>query len=301
MFNIVLLHVQNQCITQPFAHCPAQGSSTNSSMASTTKPELPKKKARFVTAQPHTPYNIRANRESSNRRSYKDIVEILVGEDQKYCVHREVITKRSLFFEAALSKRWREGQTSEPLKLPEDDADIFDLYLHCIYTNTVDIGDLDRAFNGERYLNYNDPGYMRLARLYSLADRVQDTDTADLVMNALLQYDDEHKDCLPGEEVINFAMHCTTNTSPLRRFIIDLYGYTADAAAFEILGEATEIPGLFLANVLTRKAQLEEDGLAPLRTPDFVGEVVAENSCLYHQHDGTKPACNKLWKGRGLK
>lgn len=53
-----------------------------------------------------------------------------------FAIHRSLITIRSLFFKAALSGTWAEAK-ERIVRLPEDNAATFHVYVHFLYTNEI--------------------------------------------------------------------------------------------------------------------------------------------------------------------
>ena len=51
-------------------------------------------------------------------------------------VHNDLICARSPVFNAACSERWTTS-SQKPIELPEDSAEIFDIYLSCVYRDKV--------------------------------------------------------------------------------------------------------------------------------------------------------------------
>jgi hypothetical protein len=64
------------------------------------------------------------------------MVTIQVGlesNDAKIVAHESFLTMRSEFFRRAMNGAWEEADT-RVVKLPEDDPDIFALYINYVYT-----------------------------------------------------------------------------------------------------------------------------------------------------------------------
>lgn len=68
-------------------------------------------------------------------RSFKGrSIEVLVGPSPPtiFSVHENLIRSSSAFFDAATRGVWKESAARQVL-LPEDDPEIFELYLHWLY------------------------------------------------------------------------------------------------------------------------------------------------------------------------
>lgn len=69
--------------------------------------------------------------------SFREDIEVLFGPDEeRFIIHKDIICPRSTLFEAACSERWSKAKT--PIKLPEEDADVFNIYVYCIYKDKIE-------------------------------------------------------------------------------------------------------------------------------------------------------------------
>ena len=65
------------------------------------------------------------------RLSFTDTIEVLVGKEQRaFLLHKDIISERAPFFEAACSERWLDG--SKPVLMPDDDALTINIWLSCV-------------------------------------------------------------------------------------------------------------------------------------------------------------------------
>lgn len=90
-------------------------------------------------------------------------MKLVVGSSKvKFSVHKEMLCGVSSFFKSALNGSFREGR-EQTITLPEDDPDIFDLFVQWLYTKNYEIqgsdGRLDQTF------------YTEAVQLYCLADK----------------------------------------------------------------------------------------------------------------------------------
>ncbi|GAB7333364.1 hypothetical protein MBLNU13_g04980t1 [Cladosporium sp. NU13] len=100
-----------------------------------------------------------------------DLVTLLIGHDeQELVVYGHLMARTSEFFEAALKKEWKEGQTCA-IKLPEEDTKTTMHYLDFVCgqglpTREIKVyGDIDEEDREE---------YLVLAELYAFGERVLD-------------------------------------------------------------------------------------------------------------------------------
>lgn len=76
---------------------------------------------------------------------------MIVGESsKKYRLHKKLLCYHSTFFAAAFNGNFQEGITGE-LKLPEDDAKAFDIFVHWLYSGSLPIYQSLREQLGEPF------------------------------------------------------------------------------------------------------------------------------------------------------
>lgn len=97
-----------------------------------------------------------------------------------FTVHESLLISRSLFFKKALNGPWTEA-TSRVVRLAGDDAGVFHHYVHLLYTDNIAvssfrISDVPNGLQGERLV---------LAKLYVLAEKLQDTKTKRKALSAV--------------------------------------------------------------------------------------------------------------------
>lgn len=155
---------------------------------------------------------------------------MLVGTEpnqRRFSVHRDIITKRSKFFEAARSERWTKDP-SKPVDLKHHEPEIFAMYLHCIYFDqvqetTADYTDIDtvkEAPSGRRQ-EVADGMFEARVKLYLLADEMQDRPSTNLVINDLARLT-ASLSLYPSGRAVGLAYASSLEGSPLRRLLVDL-------------------------------------------------------------------------------
>ncbi|KAJ4313386.1 hypothetical protein N0V94_006970 [Neodidymelliopsis sp. IMI 364377] len=161
----------------------------------------------------------------AKRIKFNDHIRIEVGpEDQKetFVTNGDLLTTRSLFFKKALFGEWKEAH-DRMVKLPDNDAGVFALYMHFVHTNELAVGT-------NRVPQDADVGYEQFAlmQIYVLAEQLQDIKTKNAVLKAILHGTNkkrEHDGCryYPGEEAINILYKGTPPGSPARKLLVDMY------------------------------------------------------------------------------
>lgn len=207
-------------------------------------------------------------------KSFKDHVIVLVGpKEVKFMAHTEVICARSTFFKAACSNKWN---SSDSVKLPEDDPDVFDCYIRCLYENTT-----CRAGNDEKV-------FLRSVRSWILADKLGDSRSANLFIDSLIAYSDEAK-VLPTPQCTSFALANTAATSPLRRLMVDYRVH--ECTLTQVKQEINDLAWDVLAAMVLEHRRIEETCPDISVNAAFRWVLSAQPRCHYHLHDEANPSC----------
>lgn len=159
-----------------------------------------------------------ANRSLS--RTDDDTIAVSVGSQRKrFLVHELLVRDTVPFFDAAFKGRWK-GSKERKSDLPEDNPDIFKIYLHWLYTGKLltkkgDDKRVDRLESGTKRSTY--PKWNRLSDLYRLANRLLDDDAKDCV-DAMLELERE-RDVIYAHWA-TLAYPLSIDGSPVRRLLI---------------------------------------------------------------------------------
>lgn len=214
--------------------------------------------------------------------SFGDEVEILVGsKEDRFVVHRAILTARSSFFKAACSDTW--NSNNEALKLPEDEPKIFQLYLEYVY-ETSNAGIIEGSSD-----NMADR-----TKIYVLADKLGDIKSMNAIIDDFLLDSDLYKD-LPSERSVRVAFKQTTESSPLRRLLVDYYVHEAHRTSWN--KELLKMPRAFLEAVLMQQRLLQDEYRDATIRETFKLKVSERVDCYYHKHDETCPS-RKCLKSR---
>jgi hypothetical protein len=218
-----------------------------------------------------------------------DYIEVLVGKHRKsFSVHKNIVCARSPFFAAACSERWIESK-SKSIELPEDDPDVFDIYLHCVYTNCVDVGDTEEALESEDGFDEHERECLRLLNTYILADKVGDVITSNMVIDEIILMSEE-TDLLPSSKVTGIAASTAPPETPIYQLYLDFYVYEAGVSAIQTFKRGY-VPEAFMLSVLEEKTKLSEDNRTVKIEDVFEYGFTTNHKCRYHRHDNEHPRC----------
>lgn len=153
------------------------------------------------------------------REAYEgQIIKVLVGaNDHEFQIHKEILTKTSGYFASYLSGRWN---VSDAVKPPDPDIDVqtFRLYVHWLYTNEIDLWDLDTMSDAA------DPQFSlraaQLAKLYCLGDVLEERALRNQVMSRFLNLSGSAQ-WAPAAEAFRIAWDKTRTDSLLCKFLVD--------------------------------------------------------------------------------
>ncbi|KAF1950252.1 hypothetical protein CC80DRAFT_598274 [Byssothecium circinans] len=143
---------------------------------------------------------------------------------QVFWMHEAPLVQRSHFFAMALNGNWKESD-EKIVVLPDDDPEIFKLYLGLIFTNRVYV--VKKKAEDVDYLAHSEHEYGRLCELYILAEKLQDATSKNLLIDAILarsrQVDGDGMLRYPNSGIVAMVYDNTPESSPLRRLLVDFY------------------------------------------------------------------------------
>lgn len=225
-------------------------------------------------------------------------MQVLVGEGkQPFWVHKHEICSRSEFFKAACSERLTKPGETTTIELLEEDYNIFDIYLRCIYKDRVDIGDktvqIHGEARGEEFFAFEDEH--RLVKAYILAEKLLDAISANLFIDEMISL------CVQGnllfyKNIANLVENSSTTESCMRKLMIDVLINAEELDDIKAVCELNSIPKDFISEILIKQSELFYEG--PGANPDFLEGL---SKCCYHQHTALRPRCGKDCQKRNIK
>ncbi|KAF2443933.1 hypothetical protein P171DRAFT_444196 [Karstenula rhodostoma CBS 690.94] len=187
------------------------------------------------------------------------VVTILVGppeQNQTFFIHKDLIVRRAPFFRNALGSDWAESDQNT-VKLPEDDPSTFFLYIQLLYTGTLS-------------LKGADPEFTKLINLYILAEKLQDVETRNIVMDTLLATvfppeGEGRTGYLPNLENVQLIFDGTPEGSPLREYVVDVYAHGVSHQRMQARSKHIENPPEFLLMLAVKLMKLRDAKSLPSR------------------------------------
>jgi hypothetical protein len=220
-------------------------------------------------------------------------------EKQRFSVCHDVLTKRSGFFEVVRSPRWSSGPHI-PTDLSDHDPQEFSDYLHLVYTGEIispdakvsqwcDAGRSDDAF--EDVCDQLHSHYEALAKMYILADKLEDLTSSNMIMDGIIEFSDRVTR-VPEPKLIRYIYDHTPPNSPLRTMIRDKIIHEVQADHFENLTEA-DYPQQLLFDIAKEFLKLKSDRVdgGELVSDVYEKYLSERNTCHYHQHNDKHPKC----------
>lgn len=208
-----------------------------------------------------------------HRSDFIDTFEVLVGQpnqQKSFTIHKNIICRRSAFFKAARSTCWTDAK--KPTKLPGDQPAVFAAYLTCVYTNKVPVlKEWEEDF-----------------ALYVLADKLQDTVSANLIMDSIT--DQITQSFVPDVPTMGHAFDDTHENSSLRKLMVHVAVHQHSEQMF-VVGE--ECNANFLMAICREYARITDPSNVYGADSSFavdVREQVEMNRCYFHQHNEEFPA-----------
>ena len=205
------------------------------------------------------------------------VIAVRVGAEPKhtdFSVHENLIRLSSPFFEAALSRDWKESQ-EKIVKLPGCNAHAFRIYVQWLYTGQL---------HTKLQFNHTSPNdgqweWANLVKAYLLGDYLQDIDFKDTIMDAMIDWANEAtRECsdAPPHSSVEVYQH-TRDGSPLRKVTLDFTTWRL-TNNFPVSMNEYQFPSDFLTAVVTSLTERIRTG--KVVRPNFMDKKY----CYYHCH-----------------
>ncbi|KAF2766627.1 hypothetical protein EJ03DRAFT_384517 [Teratosphaeria nubilosa] len=197
---------------------------------------------------------------SSSPVDFKGYFKVHVGPDKvEFVVHANIVVPRSPFFEAASSKRWTAGRPGKPFELLDEAPEVFSDYLQLIYQNRVA---REIPILLDKYI-----------KLYCMADKLGDLDSANVVMDKMMFFTKE----TPTESAVKLAYEGTVDRSPMRRIMVHTYLGRPLPPQFEL----KKLPREFLEDLLKEVAEVKASKPKSSVSEAFSSPMANRPKCEY--------------------
>jgi hypothetical protein len=175
-------------------------------------------------------------------------VDIVVGAQQEvFSVHERLVRASSSFFDKAMAGDWKESQ-QRTIHLPDDEPEIFALYVHWLYYGTLPV------FCDEPGLPGNSE-YLNLVKAYVLGDKILDSRYQDEAIDAIVEKcqskAQDGANWFPVGEVIRYAFDNTNESAPIRELLVDMYAIHGKRIWLQDWAEPANVPQPFLFKLAT--------------------------------------------------
>ncbi|KAE8449972.1 hypothetical protein EG329_007111 [Mollisiaceae sp. DMI_Dod_QoI] len=205
-----------------------------------------------------------------------EIVDIFVGPQQKHFkVHKKLLCKKVPYFHKMFLGGFKEA-IEHTARLPDDDPDVFDLFLDWLYRGDLHPADMSKQPPASSPVP-------KLIELYGFAEKICMNDLIDYTMTSIITRS-RHDKVMPRLSSIKLAYQVTSPGSPLRSWISRCYLYS-------LLNGSTTTHAATLdgfSNAMSSSNDLQKDVLRLIYFGDAKTRAskapVYENPCLYHMH-----------------
>ncbi|KAF2731071.1 hypothetical protein EJ04DRAFT_418566, partial [Polyplosphaeria fusca] len=158
-------------------------------------------------------------------------VIVRVGKDpyqEQFLAHEGTLIKYSEFFKRALSGSWVESDL-RIITLPEDDPEIFELFLNYLYTKQLPIQEQKdyTTLTEEEYGSQFNRECERVGQIYVMGEKLQSTIVKNAAIFAILGLtklrDFKGELFVPNPNMVRDIYEGTPPGNPARRFLVDIW------------------------------------------------------------------------------
>ncbi|KAF2209496.1 hypothetical protein CERZMDRAFT_86826 [Cercospora zeae-maydis SCOH1-5] len=165
-------------------------------------------------------------RVAKKRRTKITIIDVIVGhgEDTKtFQLQDFLLVEHSEFFKAALNGQWKEGKENK-IELPDDEPGVFEIYAEWLFCGRIASGTDENAKPAQKEI-WAEMGL--LSRLYVLGEKLIDDEFCDCTLRSMVELrnviSEDGQRYLPSGDDVRNLYDGTTQSSPIRKYLVDLY------------------------------------------------------------------------------
>lgn len=180
-------------------------------------------------------------------------------------VHEKLIRASSPFFDKALSGAWQESH-ERTVRLPEDEPEIFAIYVHWLYYATVPVvcgetGDM------------RDIEYLNLAKAYTLGDKLMDVKFQDATIDAIVETSQvglvDGLRWYPGTGVVQYVYQNTKVSASIRTLLVDMFLMAGTGAWLLESEDRSSVPQPFLFELAAELLDLRGSAWPTIVASDY--------------------------------
>ncbi|KAF7187988.1 hypothetical protein HII31_10660 [Pseudocercospora fuligena] len=218
------------------------------------------------------PAALDTRRISSRPNPYESkLFRFRVGQDQSrdFLVHEALLKATPGFTALILKSDWKEVQDCV-IPLPDDQPEIFRIYQQWLYERSICVPEAEdhtALCSTSR----------ALASAFIFGDKFLDFDFCDAVIDCVIEQ--IWKTSALDISLVEHVWRNTTPSSPLRRLILDLYGFVGIERWLEELQNDNHFHAEFMKDALRDQMKRRGSGSLPAKDPPF-----PQDPCAYHKH-----------------
>ncbi|KAM0244828.1 hypothetical protein ACHAQJ_010712 [Trichoderma viride] len=186
-----------------------------------------------------------------------------------FSVHEHLICRNSDYFKTAMKAYWK-SSTSGSVTLKEEDPEVFEVYLHWLYCETLPVQNDSPGQEGNIE-------YEQLAKAYALGEMLQDVNFKDAVLDAIMiksrSKASDGRCWYPIGPAIRYIYEGTPESSAARRLLVDMYTYQGRGEWLTEWVNKDDLPKEFLLDLAIAALNKRPQPLAHKK-----------GSCEYHEH-----------------
>ncbi|KAL7912615.1 hypothetical protein GGI35DRAFT_256867 [Trichoderma velutinum] len=198
-------------------------------------------------------------------------LNVMVGSTNPvmFSVHEHLACRTSEYFKTAMKPYWGTS-TSGSFTLEDEDPEVFEVYLHWLYFETLPVQNDNPGVEGNIE-------YVQLAKAYALGEFLGDINFKDAVLDVILiksrSKASDGRSWFPVGPAIRFIYEGTPETSAARRLLVDLYTYHGQGEWLTQWSDQEDLPKQFLLDLAIAALTKRPHPLAQ-----------AKGTCEYHEH-----------------
>lgn len=218
-----------------------------------------------------------------SRRSYDDTVRVIVGLKDKregFTIHSATACAKSTFFKAACSTRWMGEGKERLVRLPDQDAEAFEVFVHWIYSDNLDLSTMTVSPSVQRIAGRAPPSYLNFGKVWALANYLGAPELRNLVIDGIIE---KFATSVARINVLSLKRiwKMTFAGSTIRRVLVD---YTVNTRCYSGSDAQAKMQAL-PEEIVQEAARRWLLGISKQPVPAF------QDRCKYHEHAEGEPRC----------